>query len=154
MQNEQAEKAEKPEQVEHPRVEYDRGYPGEVKAWEMWYGLLGGPVIWAAHFTIVYAVASTSCQLGFLIDRTLLGLNALTAVLIIITIVAIAAMVYGIFLTYRNWQRLTDDRREGVGQPERNRQRFMAFSGLALNVIFIVSVILTLVPSFFFHPCQ
>jgi hypothetical protein len=150
----QNERAEKPEQVEHPRVEYDRKDPGEAKSWELWFGLLSGPVIWAAHFSITYALASTACQLGFLIDRALLGINALTAALIIITIAAIAGLVYGIFLSFRNWKLLKDEGQEGVGQPERSRPRFMAFSGLALGIIFLASVVISLLPSFFFSPCQ
>jgi hypothetical protein len=154
MQKEHTEKDEVPEEVEHPRIMHDREAPGRTKNWELWYGVLGGPVIWAAHFTITYAVASTSCQLGFLYDQTILGINALTFVLIVVTVVAIAAMVYGIFLSYRNWQLLRDDEREGIGQPEQQRHRFMAFSGIAMTALFLASVVLSLVPSFFFHPCQ
>jgi hypothetical protein len=143
------------EQENHLNIQKDRRAPGEAKSSHIWFGLIAGPVVWAAHFTLTYALASTACQSGFLVDRTLFGINALTATLILITIVALAIMIYAAFLSHRNWQILRSHNDPHlIGVPEENRHRFMAFSGLALNIIFMVSVILSILPSFFFNPCQ
>lgn len=144
------------EQENHFDIERDRTEaPGGAKSSDIWIGLFAGLVTWIIHFAVTYAVASTACQIGFLVDSTLLGINALTATLLIISIVALAILIYALFLTIRSWRKLRgDDRQHLVGTPEGDRFRFMAFAATGLNLFFAVSVILNAVSSLFFNPCQ
>ncbi|HXV98420.1 MAG TPA: hypothetical protein VEC93_08350, partial [Anaerolineae bacterium] len=53
----------------------------------LWIGLLAGPVIWSIYFIGGYAISEASCYTDFL-EGTLLGFNALTTTLLLMTGVA------------------------------------------------------------------
>jgi hypothetical protein len=119
----------------------------------LWYSVASGPVLWAAHLSISYALASNACQHGFLVDASLLGINALTLSLVLITLVFLAAVAYGGWLAYRGWRELRDTSR-GMGVPDGQRTRFLTFSGMLLNVLFFGAILMTIAPTLFFNPCS
>jgi hypothetical protein len=120
---------------------------------QLWYGIASGPLLWAAMHSILYAVSSLACQLGFLIDMAVLGINALSLVMLLITLVVVAGIAVGGYLSLKNW-RLLRDTDDGVGTPSATRNRFMAFSGLVLAIMFGAASLTTAIPPFFFGPCR
>ena len=52
---------------------------------------VAGLVVWAGHFTAIYAVSAVACERG-LLDRSLLGLPWVPALVVIATLVALVLL--------------------------------------------------------------
>ena len=119
-----------------------QSYPPKPSIRSLWLGLLAGPIVWSLYFIGGYALSEAACYLGFL-DGTLLGFNALTTILLLLTTVAFVAIVGIGWLDYQNWRRLRSRRYKEVtvGQID-DYGSFMAVVGLMLSGL---SALLTLV---------
>jgi hypothetical protein len=114
-----------------------------VKGWQLWYGVGAGPVIWAAHLVVVYALQTLGCEWGWLLDWVW-GMPALRLALILVTLAAVAAILFGGFLALGNWRLVRHERKNG--NPEQNRFTFMTYSGVALSLLFATTTALKIVP--------
>jgi hypothetical protein len=114
-----------------------------VKGWQLWYGIGAGPVIWAAHLVVVYALQTLGCDWGWLLDQVW-GVPALRLALLVVTLAAVAAILFGAFLALTNWRRVRDESSDG--SPEQNRFTFMTYSGIALSLLFASVTGLKIVP--------
>jgi hypothetical protein len=114
-----------------------------VKDWQVWYGVAAGPVIWAMHLVAVYALQTLACEWGWLLDRVW-GMPALRLALIIVTVIAVVAILFGGFLAFANWRLLRDE--AGDTRPEKDRLAFMAYSGVGLSLLFATTTALKSVP--------
>ena len=105
-------------------------------SFELWFGILSGPVAWAINLQLRYALVSWACgrKAGWFF--TLIGLPFF--------LVCCA----GAFAAWRGWTR---GREEG-SFPD--RVRFMALSGLALSLIFALTIVASTIPDFFLRPCD
>lgn len=108
----------------------------------LWFGVATGPIAWALHLVLVYAVQTLSCQWGFL-QFNVLGLHALRLTLLLLTGLILAIVIWSSFVAYGFWRQFGNN---GVDRPEGDRFRFMAFSGLLLNIFFAVAIVLSMVP--------
>lgn len=102
----------------------------------------GGPVVWFAHFSILYAVNSVQCARG--LDESVLGLRpiALTA------LVATAAAVALILAFWRVGERAPDS--EDAAGTTRD---LLAFLTRWLGALSLVAILLTTVPVVIFRSC-
>ena len=99
----------------------------------LWFSVLAGPAALIINFQLRYALVPYACQTG---RRWML-----TAISIPLLLVALTGALAG-------WRGL--DANDG----DTMRIRFMALSGLALSLIFALTIIAMAIPDFFFHPCD
>src|ERR671922_1940171 len=68
-----------------------------------WFHLLGGPILWSAHFLISYAWVEFACRVRLLVlHSTLLGLTVLSWSVLILTLIAMLATLYVGWAAYRS----------------------------------------------------
>ena len=118
---------------------------------QVWFGLGFGVIVWAIHLTTVYAIQSISCHWGFL-QYNILGISALRLVLLVITVLAGAGIATSLWVAYRNYRRLREDRAGERGYPE-ERYLFMTEGGALLNGLCFLAVIFSLVPILLLPQC-
>jgi hypothetical protein len=128
-----------------------RSYTGHLRS--LWFGLLAGPITWSVYFMAGYSLIEFTCKLG-LLEFRILGLAALSAIVVGLTLIALLVTLYAGFLAYRNWQQVQEDEPDRAQQsrPEEN-SRFMALAGMLLSGLFSLLILLTGIPTFFLPPC-
>jgi hypothetical protein len=115
------------------------------------YSILAGPILWFAHFVIVYGIAEFGCRanlnnwLYFAPENMRLAIAGLTGGMLII--VAVGGM-----MALRQWNRLPrETEREATPQAY---TRFLVMMGILLSGLFFLSIIVTAVPAFFLNVCD
>lgn len=108
-------------------------------------GMVGGPLIWAAHFLVVYVFTALACAFRFA-DRVFLGTSVVTSLMVIATLLALAALAW--------LGRLAWGRYRGAGGPERSRHRFFALVTLLLCVLSAIGVAYAGLPLLMLAPCR
>jgi hypothetical protein len=120
----------------------------------LWFVVGAGPIIYAAHLVIAYAIQTLSCQWNFL-RFYILGIHGIRLTLLVITLVAAAAILYAAFLGYNDWlawRRFKDGK---TLKPEQHtRYAFMSYSGLIMALFFAAVVLLSLAPSLALGVCD
>lgn len=100
--------------------------------------LLAGPVIWFAHFMLVYLFAEAGCTGAF----QPVGPSAVAVFTIVVTVVAAAATAA---LTVKVVRDLDDD----IGATS----RFMRWTGAMLGGLFVLAILLVGAPALVFPAC-
>jgi hypothetical protein len=118
----------------------------------LWFGLAAGPVIWAIHLSVAYALLAVSCQWDFF-RFTVLGIDGVRFILIVFTVIAGLVILAGGWLSYNSWQDLRA-RPAQEGKEPIGRFRFMTRSGMLLSGIFFFSTILSIVPILMLPACS
>jgi hypothetical protein len=124
----------------------------------IWVVFLAGPVIWFAHFMLVYVVAEAGCT-G---DGP--GLSAFdppvpTVVTVVATVVAAIACLWCAAWAYRRWRGrareqplgVTDDLSADLEQGDRDG--LLALAGFMLSAFSFVAVLLVGLPAFALPAC-
>ena len=119
----------------------------------LWLGVAAGPVLWAIHLVVVYAIQSVSCHWGFFRGSSILGIETLNFILGVISVVAAAGIVAGGILSYRNYRTLAGEPWENTRWAEA-RPSFMAITGLLMAALFLLSLIFSLVAIVMLRPCS
>ncbi|HSO27201.1 MAG TPA: hypothetical protein VLS48_03975, partial [Anaerolineales bacterium] len=119
--------------------------------------LLSGPVTWSIYFLLGYMLVEASCASPFL-GGSIGGLRTVSAVIIILTLLALGLTFYAGQHAYRRWQSektadedlLMSDLPAGAfeGRPdntfdEREGLTFVMISALSLNALFFLVILLT-----------
>jgi hypothetical protein len=127
----------------------------DVRTTTLWLSLASGPLLWAAYHSLAYAIASLACQKGFWTDPLVGPVSTLTLILLALLVVFLLVIGFAGYRAYSNWRTLRGDASSlnDIGDPAGSRAGFMAFSGLALNVLFGVVTLVTFLSSLFFNPC-
>ena len=138
---------------------------GNVALWLLWFGFLGAPIAWTVQTLANTAVASHGCypQL-FPLDRPVTG--GMRGILFAISIVAIAAGVAALAVSFSTWRRTKNEHQEKSGEGARRhgqgtaaletgegRTRFMALSGVLTSLIFLIVIIAHTAAIFAVIPC-
>ena len=128
----------------------------EANSRKVWIQLLAGPVLWSVHFLLNYLLVETFCQAGW--NFNILGLNGLSFVIIVLTILAILGTGFFARMSYRGWKARNTDRhlkdqfREGSHWFEEPVD-FMYSSGFLLSTLFAVTILMVGLPAIFLQPC-
>lgn len=118
----------------------------------LWFSLLVGPIMWSVHFLAVYLLVEVACMAGAL--RTeVFGTGLVVLLLLVMSGVALAVVVYGIYLSYRSYRRAGGHSLFSRDPLSGSPARFMAASGLALNLVFALLIVLMAIPALFLNPC-
>lgn len=122
----------------------------------LWIQWLAGPVIWSVHFLLNYLLVETACQAGW--NFGLPGMNGLSFLVIVITLLAL--IITGLFArtSYRGWKafRREHSLRDKLREPApwfEGPEDFMYLSGLLLNGLFAATMLLVGLPAIFLQPC-
>ena len=122
----------------------------------LWIQLLAGPVLWSVHFLASYLLVEAACQAGWNVN--ILGLNGLSFLVIVLTVLAVIAALLFAQRSYSGWK---ERHRDGnLRQAFRERESwfegtedFMYFSGLLLSVLFAAAILMVGAPAIFLQPC-
>ena len=104
--------------------------------------LFGGPVVWFAHFMVVYLVVEAGCTGGQ-------GLSAFEPPVADIVTLAATAVAAGVCLGLAAWAR----RRWRRGGEGADRDGTLAFAGLLLSLLSFVTVLLVGLPALVLSAC-
>lgn len=124
----------------------------DLRARDTWVVLLAGPVIWFAHFMVVYMVAEAGCT-GSGPGLHLLDPPVPATVTVVATIIAVVAC-----LGFAGWS----FRRSRTGIPDgeaddevaaRGRHRELAFVGMLLSLLSALAVLFVGAPALVFTGC-
>ena len=122
----------------------------------LWIQLLAGPVLWSFHFLLSYLVVETFCQAGW--NFKILGINGLSFIVIVLTILAVLGTGLFALRSYRGWKVIHADRslreefRESAAWFE-GPTDFMFFSGFLLSALFAATILMVGLPALFLRPC-
>lgn len=119
------------------------------RLWSLWFGLMGGPVVYTLYFLAVYFLGEAAC-IADLLRYRVLGLEAISFWVLLLTVAAAVMIGYGAWLAYGNWQQ-TQARTPDVGA---SYAAFMAFVGLWLSGLFTVLTVATGLPALFLVLCD
>lgn len=103
-----------------------------------WIALLAGPSLWWGHFMAVYLLGEVACEAG-VTGPTLLGLPALSWVIVAATALALVVLAVAARMTW-NYRQQTD-------------RGYVLDIGLGLDALFAVAILFTGVPVAVLHPC-
>ena len=116
--------------------------PGRLA--RLWVGLLAGPVVFLAVLETNYVLAYVACE-----QRQAWMIHLASAAAIVL--VACAALgAWRAALPGHEVERPTTD----LGETSADRNRFMAYGGVALSVWFIIAILALEIPPIVLKPCQ
>jgi hypothetical protein len=115
----------------------------------LWLGLLGAPSIWMVHFLAIWMIAEWGCLAGWS-GFTLLGFQAITVLLVIVTCIALPLVVAAGLLAWRNWRWARASTNEYEAD---NRSVYMGFGGVALSTLFGFAILLESLPALLLGLC-
>jgi hypothetical protein len=132
----------------------------------LWLVFLAGPLIWCSYFSLVYMVAEAACATNRgVLDFSILGMPALSALVLATTALATLATLFFTWQSYRIWSSArralrTVEQRNDLAPEARTdartageRSQFMAFAGLLLSLSFLVATLYTGLPALVLRPC-
>lgn len=128
----------------------------EVNSRMLWIQLLAGPVLWSAHFVSSYLLVEAFCQMGW--NFSILGINGLSFILIVLTLLALIGTGLFALKSYRAWKNINQDHNLKDKLRETTRWsegplEFMYFTGLLLSLLFTATILMVGVPAIFLRPC-
>ena len=108
----------------------------QVGYFRLWFGYLGGAVVWTIFHLVSYLWASTYCG-----TSAEILINGTTAISALLTLAAT-------WVCYTNWRKLRDYDADSPGVF-----RYMLLSGIYLNLIYFITIISTGIAVWFLHAC-
>lgn len=113
---------------------------------------LAGPVIWSAHFMVVYLAVEAGCTGGGP------GLRAFdppvpTVVTLVATVVAALACLAAAGWGYRLWRTGLHEPAEGAGLDSADRGGSLALAGLLMSLLGFVTVLFVGLPALVLPAC-
>lgn len=121
------------------RIEEQPAYsPSSLR---LWFGFLAGPLGWTAHLLLSYPLVPLVCASG------------LEIILYLVSLVTMAVIVVGGFVTWRIWQRARKDVPRDDDDRAVIRTRFMALTGLLMNGLFLFVTAVESLPILLQDPC-
>jgi hypothetical protein len=108
-----------------------------LRDWLLVYAVLGGPVAWAVHLTLLYPLVHVACAWG--------SEMVLHAITISTSLVAAGTVAVG-------WRYLRHPPAE-VPEVVGRRVRTMSYIGMVLGLLFLFVIWIEAIPSFIGDPC-
>lgn len=116
-----------------------------------WFAMLGAPVVWSACFLLLVVLAQWACSTS-LAESRVAGIHLVNAAGLLLTLGAIGLVVYAGRIGYERWRAPRRERDD----PEATREesdRFMAFFGLVISVIFGAGLVYQAIGLLLLPPC-
>lgn len=117
----------------------------------LWFGFVAAPLAWAVDGAASWAITWLACYAG---PQQMAGLGntGIRAVLIVITLSLLAITLAAGFVSYRNWQALSEHR-NFIYAEARGREEFMALTGVFSSIFFTFGIVLIAIPQIFINVC-
>lgn len=115
-----------------------------------WFHLLGGAILWSAHFLAIYGLVEFACR----VKPPVFGPDVISWSILVLTLVATLAAAYVGWAAYQTWRHLQESQETdepGIWRLE--SRRFMALSGIALSALFSLVILLGGLPALVLGPC-
>ncbi len=130
-----------PQSSPHAGPHGDLALPAAAGAGRLFFGLLGGPIVWAAQLQASDTLGTMACG-----DRLRIAMHLVS--LFALVVVAAAA-----WTAWRAWRALGEQWPEDTGGPP-GRARFMAATGTLTSAGFFLVILAQAFPSFVFPVCR
>jgi heme/copper-type cytochrome/quinol oxidase subunit 4 len=114
------------------------------------FSVLAGPLVWFAHFMLVYMLAEFGCRANFN-NVFYFDPNGMRVFTLVTTLIAILPVALGGLWALRQTRNL-NTRREDDTEHEA-RIRFLLSLGMGFSVVFVLSIVATAVPALFVAVC-
>jgi hypothetical protein len=120
--------------------------------------LLAGPIIWSVYHVLAYFIVEAACRRGILMGETL-GINTLILIIVILTLAALAGILYAAYISYQWAGTLTGrpqraEASRGETQPGReDRRRFIGMVSSWFNFVLVLGVLVDVLPLLVIGPC-
>lgn len=119
----------------------------------LWFGLFASPIIWSIHFMLGYLLIEAACGTQLLGFR-ILGVGAWFFFEILLTLFAIAGVIWNAWWSYRSWRYYASlNPEEEFPLQAYDRDEFLALSGLLLSGIILLLLLYNLYPFLTLRPC-
>jgi hypothetical protein len=120
--------------------------------------LIGGPLVWTAHFLTVYIFTAIACAQRFF-HHQVLGAGIVPLVGGAATLLAVVLILDAMVISWRRWRgRPLDGEPSPLPRHDTNdvasRRRFMAYAGLLLSGISLIATVWESLPLVFFATCR
>jgi hypothetical protein len=123
--------------------------PGAPSRFWALYAVLAGPLVWFAHFVLVWAVSEMGCIANYT-NMPVLTPSSIRIIVAVVTVIALAAVGLSLFTGWR-WR---DAVRQGGVTMAESRAKFLIQVGLSLSLLFFFSIVVTALPVFFVGVCD
>ncbi|CAJ0785018.1 hypothetical protein [Ralstonia chuxiongensis] len=124
--------------MNRPALSSEGGCP--VSRAALWFGVLAPPLAWSAHALCSYLVASRLCGSGDA-GSAAAGLRyALSTPFLLVTAVTLAVALAGAWVGHRNWERISEARRDSSREMNAiwlERSRFLARCAKINGIVFL-----------------
>ncbi len=118
--------------------------------------LFSGPIIWFVHLNILNMLTSVSCRWGWF-PFTIAGIPGLRFTEVLISLAALALMLYITYLPWRNWRRFQTEapfhNPQVLQDTEEDRRPLIAFVAMLMNTMFSIFVSASFVLLFALKAC-
>lgn len=104
----------------------------------VWFGLLGVPLVWAAHVLICTGLVAIACA-GGVAQRNALSWSAAHWLLALASAAACALALTGVMAARRAWRETAT-----LGPRRRETFHFVAWCGLAVSIAFTLGLVFTM----------
>lgn len=128
--------------------------PRTRNSFGLWFGMVGAPFMWVAHFMALWAITEMGCRLG-VADTRILGVYATHLLVVISTLITLTLIAAAGLTAYRRWQSLRADAplpTASADDPLR-RIQFMNVLGMLFSGLFGVTTLYMLIPVFVLPIC-
>lgn len=130
------------------------------QARQIWIVFVGGPIIWFAHFMLVYLIAEAGCT-GDGPGLSIFDPPVPVTATLVATVVAIAGCATVAARGFRGWRasnlelaRAPDDVEDLAGEFDDDRRRgTLSFAGFILSAFSVLAVLFTATPAVMLGPC-
>lgn len=135
-------------------VDPQRRLPTTTSVVAPWFAFLGGAAAWVLQFVVIYSISEIGCQTERL-DVVLLGLPGPAFFAFALTLLAGLTAVAAAVMSFRAFPNgVRADPVDGTGAHETpGRRRFMAYAGVIMNGMFLITILATGLPFMFLRSC-
>lgn len=119
-----------------------------ISSFGLWYGVLAGPLAWAAQLVLVFGLPeAVVCAPGARPSGTFFGVG-IQAVIQITNAAAAALTLVALFVSYRSYRRL-----QTADATDSGRARWMAIAGMFNSALFLMLIGLKFASPLLLGPC-
>lgn len=121
----------------------------QEKPYQLWAGLLTGPVVYALYFVVGYLIVEAACQTGAL-QTAVGGLSLYSVIVLALTLLAALVTLLMGLSNFQRWRRHAIHR----GDDPESAVPFMVFGSVLLSVLFTSLILLTGIPVLVLQSCR
>jgi cytochrome bd-type quinol oxidase subunit 2 len=116
--------------------------------WSLWFAVFGGATAWVIQLLLGYYFASQGCQ-GLAPGFQVAGVSGFFALIALLSLLCALVAAAAAVTAWSLWHAAS----EGQSNGEAGRIRFMAQTGFAASILFLLLILVTAVPDFVLHHC-